>query len=135
MPIDYLPGALDDIARLRVYDPRALAVALAVLQEAGGDRNLIEKLTTTQGDVHFGRWRCSVKAWQVARRGQDNLLRMRVFDSPATGYRIVYGFDWQTRRIGVLGILHKSEFDYGLSSEISERILRDWRDATAGRPT
>lgn len=134
MNIDLLEGARKDLARLRGLDPEAVATVLVVLEEADADPQLIDKLTT-HGNVTFGDHRLNVKGWVTARRRSDNLLRFRVLDSPATTYRVVYGYDWRSRRIGVLAVVHKDEIDYGISSELAERILEDWRTATDGFDT
>jgi hypothetical protein len=77
----------------------------------------------------------NVKAWVLARCASNNLFRVRVLDTPATVYRVVYGFDWRQRRIGILAILHKDLFDYEIDSQISDRIFNDWYVATDGQAT
>jgi mRNA-degrading endonuclease RelE of RelBE toxin-antitoxin system len=134
MSIDILPGATADLRELRRLDPRALAVIVTFLQEADADAKLIEKCTT-HGENTIGSNRVTVKGWVAARRRSDNLFRFRILDTPATSYRIVYGFDWHTRRVGMLAVVHKDDFDYGISSDLADRIQADWRSATDGRGT
>ena len=131
--IDLLPGAQADLRALRQSDPDALAVVLAFIQEAEVEDELIDKCTTN-GNVQIGANRVSVKAWAAARR-TDNLFRFRILDSSATVYRIVYGYDWHTRRIGILAVVHKENFDYEISGALADRIYDDWRRATDGRST
>lgn len=134
MFIDILPGAREDLIALRRSDRRALAVIATFLEEAAADEKLIE-ICTTQGENTIGSNRVTVKAWVAARRRADNLFRFRILDTPATVYRVIYGFDWHTRRVGILAVVHKDDFDYGISGELADRIQADWRSATDGRST
>jgi mRNA-degrading endonuclease RelE of RelBE toxin-antitoxin system len=132
--IDILPGAKADLTALRQSDPDALATIVAFLQEADADPALIER-SASKGDHSIGTHRISVKPWVKARRSNDNLFRYRILDTPATSYRVVYGFDWRARRIGILAVVHREDFDYGLSGTLANRIQNDWRTATGGRDT
>jgi mRNA-degrading endonuclease RelE of RelBE toxin-antitoxin system len=134
MPIDVLPGAEEDLDELESLDPEALAVVLAVLDEAEADP-AIAQILTTWGNAHVGEWLLNVKPWVVARARGNNLFRFRVLDTAATSYRVVYGYDWRSQRIGVLAIVHKEDFDYGLKSTLSDRIIDDWRAATDQQDT
>ena len=133
MSIDILPGAKTDLMELRHSDPDAMAVVSSFLQEANADSELVKKCTT-RGNVQIGSSQVSVKPWAAARR-RDNLFRFRILDTPATVYRIVYGYDWHTRRVGILAVVHKDEFDYATSGELADRILNDWHCATDGLET
>jgi mRNA-degrading endonuclease RelE of RelBE toxin-antitoxin system len=133
MLIDLLPGAVQDIDSLCQSDPDALGTILPFLEEASADPALIDKFTTP-GDVVFPHFHTNVKRWAGARR-TCNFFRIRVLDSPATSYRVVYGYNWHERRIGVLAIVHKDYFDYGLQSELAQRIFDDWHTATEGKFT
>ena len=133
MPIDVLPGAEEDMDRLAEADPAALAVVLAFLEEAEADPKL-ETILTTTGDVDFGNFQLSIKRWASA-QSAGNLLRIRILDTPATVYRVIYGYDWGKRRIGILAIVHKDDLDYEIDSKLSRRILDDWNTATDGQPT
>jgi mRNA-degrading endonuclease RelE of RelBE toxin-antitoxin system len=135
MPIDLLPGALLDLKSLRTADPKALAVVAAFLQEAESDNELILKWTMGDGDIAIGQFNANVKRWIKGSNFIGNLFRIRVLNTPATEYRIVYGYDWHTQRIGVLAVLHKSVFDYEIKSELADRIKSDWDFATGGRAT
>jgi mRNA-degrading endonuclease RelE of RelBE toxin-antitoxin system len=134
MAIDLFPGAKADLAILRRSNPEALAVIAVFLQEADADDELIEKCTT-YGDNSVGSSRINVKPWVAARRQSDNLFRFRILDTPATVYRIVYGYDWHTRRIGILAVVHKDDFDHEISGELADRIQADWHRATDDRST
>ena len=133
MPIDVLAGALDDIAQLKSKDPAALAVVFAFLQEAEEDTQLIAKFTT-RGDLDIGKYCVNAKPW-VRARATDNLFRIRILNTQATSYRVVYGYDWRQRRIGILAIVHKEKFDYGINGDLADRIFNDWHTATAGQST
>jgi hypothetical protein len=134
MALDLLSGAKQDLAALRLTDPDAHATVVAFLAEADADEELIGKCTS-EGTVEIGPYRVSAVPWHAARRRGDNLFRFRVFDTPATDYRIVYGYDWRTRRIGILAVVHKGKFDYAISTGLADRIRDDWRGATDGRLT
>lgn len=133
MPIDVLPGAERDIEELEATDPDALAAVLTFLDEAEAEPQLEQKLTTV-GDVQFENVRVSIKRWARV-QSAGNLLRIRILDTPATIYRVIYGYDWRKRRIGILAIVHKDHCDYDPQSELSRRILDDWDVATDGQPT
>lgn len=137
MSIDILPGAKADIAALRKKDLAAFAVLMVVIQEASADPALVAKLTGF-GDVFFGKLRVNVKPWVAARRAKKNLYRFRMLDTPATKYRVIYGYDWSSRRIGILAIIDRDDketFDYELDGALADRIIADWRVATDGRDT
>jgi len=133
MPIDVLPGAEEDIERLEAADPDALSAVLAFIEEAEADAELETKLTTV-GNVQFGDFLVNIRRWVLA-QSSGNLLRLRILDTPATVYRVVYGFNWRRRRVGVLAIVHKDKFDYEIDSRLARRILADWNTATDGEPT
>jgi len=136
MAIDVLPGADEDLDRLESTDPQALAVILAVLEEAESDP-LIAQVLTTCGNSYLGDWLINVKPWSLARYRGNNLFRFRVLETAATKYRVVYGYDWRSQRIGILAIVHKEkdDFDYGTERDIEDRIFTDWRAATGDRDT
>lgn len=125
MHVDIHENAIVDLRRLKSVEPRAAATILATLEQIEADPNAIDKLTT-HGDNHIGVERLGVKRWQEAKR-IGSLWRFRVFDTPATVYRVIYGYHWQTRQICVLAIVHKEEFNYELDSTIARRVLSDWR--------
>jgi mRNA-degrading endonuclease RelE of RelBE toxin-antitoxin system len=115
-------------------DPDALSAVVAFLEEAEADDELLAKCTT-YGTVEIGSYRVSVKPWVEARRGGDNLFRFRILDTPATTYRVLYGYDWHSGRVGILAVVHKDDFDYAMSGKFADRIQADWRSATGGLST
>ncbi|MDA8092320.1 MAG: hypothetical protein M0T84_00140 [Betaproteobacteria bacterium] len=123
--IDVHAHALVDLAGLRIIDIAAAATILAVLEQMNADPAFIDKLTT-RGSNKFGRFVVNVKRWQNAKQ-HGSLWRFRALETPATGYRIVYGYQWNTMQLVVLGIIHKEDFDYELDSDCGRRILTDWR--------
>jgi mRNA-degrading endonuclease RelE of RelBE toxin-antitoxin system len=125
MHIDIHKHALLDIQLLKSVNKQAAAAVLVTLELLEDDPKAIDKLTT-RGDNFIDIYRLNVKRWESAKR-VGNLWRFRILDTPATSYRIVYGYHWQTRQLCVLAVVHKEEFDYdNLDSEISKRILADW---------
>ena len=101
-----------------------------MLEQIDADPHAIDKLTM-RGNSDVGKGRINVKPWESARtdRLAPKLWRLRVLDSAATDYRVVYGFHWQSRQICVLAIVHKDNFDYDdHESDIVKRILADWAE-------
>lgn len=132
---DISENAAADLDRLWDVDAKAAAAVVVALDEVLADPALIEKLTT-QGDVQFQTQRLGIKRWREAQRSSNNLWRFRILDTPATSYRVVYGFHWQLRHVCVLAIAHKDKLDYdSLDKDLSERILSDWFEITGGPDT
>ena len=125
MHVDIHDHAKADLHSLRVTAPRAAAAVLVALQQIEADPRVIDKLTT-HGENEFGAVRIGVRQWEKT-KGIANLWRFRVFDTPATVYRVIYGYHYQTKQICVLAVVHKEEFNYELDSDIARRILDDWR--------
>lgn len=118
--------AKEDIRALRRSDPDAAAAVLVTLAQIQADPLAIDKLTT-YGDNQFGSQLTNVKPWEVAQRRKKNLWRFRALNTPATSYRIFYGYHWPTQHLCVLAVVHKDDFDYdNLNTDIARRILRDW---------
>ena len=135
MPIDVLPGAKSDLKALKVSDPDAMAAIVAFLEEADADPKLIDKCTT-HGAVVIGSVSVNVKGWVEARREIGNLWRIRFLDDPKTSrYRMIYGYDWHTRRVGILAVVPRSKETYEIPSVLADRIQADWERATDGRST
>lgn len=125
MFIDVHLNAKADIERLVARDRKAAAAVLVALEQVAADPGVIDKLTTS-GNNAVGDNRLNVKRWERM-RSVDNLWRFRILDTPATAYRVVYGYHWQTRQLCVLAVIHKEEFDYDdLESDFAQRILADW---------
>ena len=132
---DICENAAADLDRLWDSDSKAAAAVVVALDEVLVDPELIKKLTT-QGDVYFRTQRLGIKRWREAQRSPNNLWRFRILDTPATSYRVVYGFHWQLRHVCVLAIAHKDQLDYdNLDQDLSERILADWFEITGGQNT
>jgi hypothetical protein len=132
--IDLLGGAVRDLTELRRSDPSAAAEVIVVLQELNGCPDPTG-LLTSHGNVTLGKHRLNIKGWVSARKNGANLSRLRILDSSATSYRVIYGYDWIARRIGVLAVRHKHEISYNLSDELERRIVADWYAATGGTST
>lgn len=127
MQVDLHEHAVEDIRALRRTDPSAAAAVLVALAEIEADPRIIDKLTT-HGNNAVGSNTINVKAWQHARSRTQDLWRFRVLDTPATSYRVVYGYHWATRQVVVLAVVHKEHLNYDdLTSDLSRRILADWR--------
>jgi mRNA-degrading endonuclease RelE of RelBE toxin-antitoxin system len=131
MQIDLRKNAEDDIRKLRAINMPAAAAVMVALEQIEADPKAIDKLTTHGDDPEVGKddpVRLGIKRWEKAKRHSVLLWRFRIFDTPATVYRVVYGYHWQTRQICILAVVHKEEFDYdNLDSDIAKRILDDWR--------
>ena len=124
--LDVHPHAKDDIRKIRETDLQAAAAVLVTLEQIQADPAAIDKLTT-YGDNDVGAFTLNVKPWQRV-RSIGNLWRFRILDTPATSYRVVYGYHYQTRQLCVLAVVHKEAFDYDkLDSDIARRIISDWR--------
>lgn len=133
--IDVLPGGAADLATLRLKDRKAAAEIVALLQEADADPSILDKLTT-HGDVSIGKGRqVNIVGWVAARHRGDNLFRLKIIDPPLLRYRVIYGYDWRTRRIGILAVVKRKSDTYEIDGDIADRILGDWRIATGGDST
>ena len=127
MHLDIHQHAANDLRNLRAVDPKSAAAVAVALEQIQADPKAINKLTTF-GNNTVGTTHLNVKPWEIV-RDKANLWRFRVLDTPATVYRVVYGYHWQTRQICVLAVVHKEKFDYdNLNSDLARRILADWRD-------
>lgn len=128
MHIDVHDHAEEDLDRIAGSDPEALATILATLEQLEADPDMINKLTTF-GNVDVGSDRVNIDRWieasKRARRG--DVWRFRVLDTPATNFRVVYGYHWQTRQVCVLAVVRKEKLNYDdLTSGIGQRVLSDW---------
>jgi len=124
--VDVHIHAKEDLDLIWESDPEAAATTLAVLEQLEADPKAIDKLTT-YGDNDVGAMLINVKPWQKMRKKTD-LWRFRILDTPATSYRVIYGYQWQTRQLYVLAIVHKEKFNYDdLNGALALRILADWR--------
>jgi hypothetical protein len=130
MAIDLLSGAQTDLLALRRSDPEAFAAVVAFLEEAAVDDELIQKFTT-YGNVVINLSEVNVKRW-VQASGIGNLFRIRILNTPATVYRVIYGYDWRSGRIGILAVVHKDNFTYEITGQLADRIRDDWFSATNG---
>jgi len=127
MHIDVHKHAKEDLEPLWRNNPEAAASVIVILEQLAADPEVIDKLTT-HGDNAVGQNLISVKCWQKV-RGMSNLWRFRILETPATTYRIIYGYHWQTRQLCVFAVVEKESYDYDdLESDINKRILADWRD-------
>lgn len=120
------PHMLQDLENEDVPD-EVVADILSLLEQIEADPLVVDKLTT-HGDNEFGSTTVNVKRWQTMRSNRrDDLWRFRILDCPATTYRIVYGYEMKARKIHVLALVHKDEFDYDdHDTPIAKRILADW---------
>lgn len=124
--VDVHDHAEEDLDLIWESDPEAAATILSTLEQLEADPKVIDKLTT-HGDNVVGTSLINVKQWQSMRKKAD-LWRFRALDTPATSYRVIYGYQWQTHQLCVLAIVHKENFDYDdLNSPLAFRILADWR--------
>lgn len=126
MHVDVTLNARADLRDLRAKEPAAAAAILVAFQQIQVDPRAIDKLTT-HGNSVVGSQNLNIKKWERMQR-MGNFWRFRILDTPATNYRVVYGYHWQTRQICILAVVHKEDFDYDdTESDLSQRILADWR--------
>lgn len=127
MQLDVHENAEADIDQLWQVNAAAAAAIVATLEQLAADPRLIDKLTT-HGNNPVGAHEINVKRWERIRAKSGDLWRFRVLNTPATSYRVVYGYQIQTRQICVLGVVHKDTFDYDNPADPSaKRIVDDWR--------
>ncbi|MDR2209174.1 MAG: hypothetical protein LBE22_09425 [Azoarcus sp.] len=135
MLVDIHQHAREDIEFIRTENSKAAATILALLEQIEADRAVADKLTT-HGDNFFGKQKVNVKQWESPGK-KTNLWRLRVLDTPATSYRIVYGYQYKVYpyRIHILAVVKKGEdqeeFDYDTTSEKGRRIISDWKSLQA----
>lgn len=134
MKMELLNGAKSDLWAMAVSSPKAAAAVVALLQELSADCSVLEAVTEC-ADIRLGRLRISVSPWRAARERRNNLSRIRILDSPATGFRVIVGFDWRQRRAAVLAVIPKDDHTYEIFSDRGRRIVAQWREFTAGRDT
>lgn len=128
MHVDVHRSAVGDIDRLWDDDPDSAAAVVAAIELLQSDPGAIGKLTQ-HGNNDIEAMRINVKRWQSVRPRMGDLWRFRVLDTPATRYRVVYGYHVQTRQICVLAVVGKEVFDYDdHTSPIVQRVLADWRN-------
>jgi hypothetical protein len=128
MHFDVHDHAAEDLARIAEAEPEAAATILATLEQLEADPGAIDKLTT-YGNIDVGGGQVNIDRWITASRRarRGDLWRFRALDTPATNYRVVYGYHWQTRQVCVLAIVHKEKLNYDdLQSGIGQRVLSDW---------
>lgn len=109
MHLDIHQHAVEDLRNLRTHDPKSAAAVMVALEQIQADPKAIDKLTTSGNNI-VGTARLNIKPWENP-RNKANLWRFRVLDTPATVYRIVYGYHWQTRQICIFAVVHKEKFD------------------------
>ena len=127
MHIDVHQHAKQDLSQLWTDNPKAAASIEVILEQLAADPKVIDKLTT-YGDNMVGENLINVKSWQKV-RGIADLWRFRILETPATTYRIIYGYHWPTTQLCVFAVVEKEIYDYdNLESSINKRILADWRD-------
>jgi mRNA-degrading endonuclease RelE of RelBE toxin-antitoxin system len=124
--VDIHASAVGDLEELWAADPKAAAIVAVVLDELQADPTLAGTLIV-HGDAPLAGFRLGVSKWQKARTIGAQIWRFRIFDTPATSYRVVYGYHAQTKQLCVLAVVHKENFDYEFDSPIGARILDDWR--------
>lgn len=112
-----------DLNRLYEADATAAGQIVALLEELDGNFDLLDRLT----QHNFGipsRSRFHVSRWQGQWNSGRNLWRLKMWEEPAKGHRIVYAFEPSTQRHVVLAIVPRREFNYEPDEVIAERIFR-----------
>lgn len=129
--------AKGDLLRRKVSDGAAVATIVAFLQEVKALGSQAPNVLTTEGDGHLCKLLVNIKEWkQLSKlRPRPNVWRVRILDSPATSYRVFYGYHYPTKQLVVLAALKKvsdtefeDDFDYdNLASPVAQRIIAAWR--------
>lgn len=99
---------------------------LVFLQELKSDQQFVDKLLTV-GKNQTTSFEFNVKQWRSAKK-VGNLWRLRILDTPATRYRLIYGYRWQpTMQMMIFAVVNKDQYDYdNLKTDINQRIINDW---------
>jgi mRNA-degrading endonuclease RelE of RelBE toxin-antitoxin system len=123
--LDVHVNARNDIVSIKLIDPEAASTILVFLQELKSDPDWLDKLLTF-GNNEIGEYGINAKQWQ-ATKALTNLWRLRILDTPATTYRVIYGYHWQYQQLVVYAVIEKSKFNYDdLTTDINKRIIADW---------
>jgi mRNA-degrading endonuclease RelE of RelBE toxin-antitoxin system len=125
--------AVDDLMQLlhsnNHKEVEAASDILVFLQELKSDQQFVSKLLTV---VHnqTKSFDFNVKQWRSAKK-LGNLWRLRILDTPATNYRVIYGYHWQpTMTMIIFAVVDKDQYDYdNLKTEINQRIISDWNSS------
>ncbi len=128
MRVQLHDDAQADLEHLWAHDEDAAAAIQVTLEEADLDPRVLDKLTQHGNNELPSGQELNVKRWETASRAaKRDVWRLRVLNSPATSYRIVYGYHIQHRQVYVLGITHKETFIYDdLGDNFCARCLAAW---------
>lgn len=129
LPVELHPSAVNDLRRIRGQSPKAAGQLAAVIQEMKADPHLHDKLLEHDATADYR----NVKHWWERYKEGDNLWRLRLLEpsnGPLLSYRIIYGYipygNNQQPRYCVLAIVHRGDFNYDATSELGQRIIRDY---------
>lgn len=118
-------NAVADLERLWSSDEKSAARIEAFIEVARDDPRIAQTLTT-HGDTMFGSVSVNCKRWVSVGRS-ENLWRLRILDTPAQNYRIVYGYYYPHKELWILAIVNRKDMDYDdASSPVFSRIIADW---------
>lgn len=125
--------AESDLERIAEADEYCAAFLVALIQEFEGDQNLLDRLSQNGFCVQAGPdWaeNVDVKRWIVQWNAGKNLWRLKSWELEGEGlkYRIVYAYKPQVKTYTVLGIFHRSEFNYESNSILAKRIFRAYAE-------
>lgn len=106
---------------------------IVFLQELAGDQRLLSRLNEHGYSVRdVDDWVASidVQRWQDQWGRGRNLWRLKCWELEDDGvkYRIVYAFHPQTQSYHVLGVFHRSAFNYEPTNPLTHRMLRAYSD-------
>ena len=123
------PDARSDLEELWRTSRTAFARISVLLEQIRADPHLLDALT----DHAFGLERR--EAFTVSRiesqwhKGKDLwLLKIWDLDAQNLPYRIVYGYEIRRHRYHVLGVIHRSNYNYEPDHPFTQRILRAYDD-------
>lgn len=125
--------AQQDLNRIHARNPADAADLTVFLQELAGDQRLLSRLNEhgySEYDLDDWVAGIDVQRWQAQWRRGKNLWRVKCWEleNDDVRYRIVYAFQPLTSSYHVLGVFHRSEFDYESDSPLTDRMLRAYAD-------
>lgn len=131
MHLDIHDHAKADLEKIWQTDPEAAAELFVLMEILEDDPRAHEKLLA-HGLLNIDGKTLNSKRWIGVGR-EINLWRLQIADFPASKYRIIYGYHWETKQLCTLAIVNRKEYDYDKhDSDINRRIFADWHTICRG---
>lgn len=122
-------SAESDLDAIATVDADAAAFLLTFLEELEGDQDLLDRLTQHGYHVRASDdWAANfnVEVWAAQQQRGRNLWRLKSWELEAGDYRVIYAFQALRRVYVVLGVFHRSGFNYECDSPLGRRIAEDY---------